>query len=652
MTHIERIDKKTETLDKIRALVFEDKLLDAHLRLSDLDRSREDLVVSICSLGPSSQAEVDYVFAYFSGVDEVYELLAKKLWLVVSRTINAVRQQPSVIVSAVRIIEREERSDQIAYQRTGEELSRKAGRPRRWRAKCFDILGESVQDRIDGCQVESREEQKMWLVRHLEMMRLNIVDDLITIKSQMTNCFPPSYDIDVFMCRRYHLLLGRHLRGLLGQAAAGNEATHLPSPDDADATPLLTEEIVTILGWIDEYEGASCLSDPRINLRVDELGERLLDEATIESLRRRFTHGTSEIIREWMHNAVQKELDDWREDKESEKRHIGYVDQAVFTSITQTVVQIIDQNVRIAERVNCGDDVFEAALGCLSVFLSNYGSVLNEYHQSSFANRLQLKHYAQHLMAVANNSCDLSDVVRKWMSPEPSERVNKRLIECLRECEQLRQLAVKAVLAEPFEDLRDHLRDFGTPQWLRAPEQSEAIQTLCATMEDYSVDYRRSLIERNYDFCFDYVQKYVLQQLLGNLLERRIRCQSESERHDLAHRLRDDFQLTMSSCFEKLAPSSAEHHAPNYEALGLFAELLTSSADMLGMVAPNLMRFGGATEQQVARLVDVRGDLRFDFNNLSRYDGPRLMLDVGAQQLAAGDQSRRGDIFDELAYRR
>lgn len=44
---------------------------------------------------------------YFSKVQELSENLGKQLWLLLGRTLITVRKEPTIIVSALRIIERE-----------------------------------------------------------------------------------------------------------------------------------------------------------------------------------------------------------------------------------------------------------------------------------------------------------------------------------------------------------------------------------------------------------------------------------------------------------------------------------------------------------------------------------------------------------------
>jgi len=54
--------------------------------------------------------------AYFEDVEVLSQLLEKQLRLVLSRTLNTVRKEPTIIVTALRIIEREEKADSFALQ--------------------------------------------------------------------------------------------------------------------------------------------------------------------------------------------------------------------------------------------------------------------------------------------------------------------------------------------------------------------------------------------------------------------------------------------------------------------------------------------------------------------------------------------------------
>lgn len=54
--------------------------------------------------------------AYFGDIEMISDLLMKQLRLNLGRTLNIVRKEPTVIVTTLRIIEREEKADEEALK--------------------------------------------------------------------------------------------------------------------------------------------------------------------------------------------------------------------------------------------------------------------------------------------------------------------------------------------------------------------------------------------------------------------------------------------------------------------------------------------------------------------------------------------------------
>lgn len=81
------------------------------------------------------------------------------------------------------------------------------GRPKNWRAKAFEVLECAVGQRIEGTRVDEREDNKLWLVRYLELTRQLILEDLRVVKTLCVPCFPPQYDIVNKYVNMYHICL-------------------------------------------------------------------------------------------------------------------------------------------------------------------------------------------------------------------------------------------------------------------------------------------------------------------------------------------------------------------------------------------------------------------------------------------------------------
>lgn len=203
--------------------------------------------------------------AYFSGVQRLSEDLGKQLWVILGRSLNTVRKEAKVVVTAVRIIEREEMLDAYASQRKKQNGFMPPGRPKNWKAHALNVLSNAVIQRIEGNQFEERSDNKMWLVRHLEVTRMLIIEDLRVVKTLCAPCFPPHWNIIKQFVHMYHTNLAKHLEEVITAGLVGNE-------------------YVTLLSWvIKTYSGPELLQHPDLAIDPVTLGPLLTDQ-TIDML--------------------------------------------------------------------------------------------------------------------------------------------------------------------------------------------------------------------------------------------------------------------------------------------------------------------------------------------------------------------------------
>lgn len=149
--------------------------------------------------------------AYFADVSELSTSLEQQLRFILSRTLNTVRKDPTVIVTALRIIEREEKSDQDAIKQHKQTGFMPPGRPKKWKEMAFQILEKSVSSKIEGTQLEERADNKHWLIRYLELIRQMMLEDLRVVKTLCIPCFPPRYNIMDLYINMYHKCLSIHV---------------------------------------------------------------------------------------------------------------------------------------------------------------------------------------------------------------------------------------------------------------------------------------------------------------------------------------------------------------------------------------------------------------------------------------------------------
>lgn len=76
-----------------------------------MENSRDDLLFELHKLPNQAPADTIMLKEYFEDVNELSKLMGKQIKLGLERTLNTVRKEPVLIVTILRIIEREEKAD-------------------------------------------------------------------------------------------------------------------------------------------------------------------------------------------------------------------------------------------------------------------------------------------------------------------------------------------------------------------------------------------------------------------------------------------------------------------------------------------------------------------------------------------------------------
>ncbi|VDM41488.1 unnamed protein product [Toxocara canis] len=175
MEHLKHIYSINETIEHTHEYLVDGKLLLAHKNIMELEHARDDLMFEVHKLQQgNAEYEKNLLKTYFSEVEKLVNELAKQIWYICARCLEAVRgldQGPMQLVTALRIIEREERIDKYYLdRRSATNNFMPPGRPRGWRQKCLEVIAKTVHQRIEGNQLEDRSLNKQWLARGDQML--------------------------------------------------------------------------------------------------------------------------------------------------------------------------------------------------------------------------------------------------------------------------------------------------------------------------------------------------------------------------------------------------------------------------------------------------------------------------------------------------
>ena len=578
--------------------IFEDRLLEAHKALSQVEQSRDESLFELHKLQQKQYSPVDKDLfnEHFMDVSKLSLKLEKRLKSIFGNTLNTVQQNPEVIVTALQVIEREEKLDaehQSHLESTG---FLPPGRPKCWRSKCMEKIKQHVLDTIEGLQLEDdRQQSKMWLVRYLELIRVQTQKDLRIAKTLCVPVFPPNYKILEMYIDLYHEAISQRLSRIISNG-------------------LEDQEDVTVLQWIIQtYPGEDLLQ--AWNLQIPPtLIKPLLDELTLERLKQEYLDKKEGEFNEWMKRALELETKDWRkESNEPEKDE----NDKYQTSFARTVFLMVDQNLQVAETISqeLTTKLFVRSIEQFICITQDYCGAIKTLKDYYFHDRSKMSpgQFTRFMVAIVNNSelsQELSQDFRiRWLKPGQQDEDSEVKLEQLLSCyNNLKETAFNILLDEVFLDLEKDFKMITTSDW---ENETEAIGTVVSTLADYFCDYshlRANIFEMVTELAQERVAIAYMKALLQPGKEIPVENMDKSMREIRAKLARESGQI--QDYFQSIAGDKADFDSP-FNALGSLAEVLgQSEVGMLILDVESLVRkYPDLSKDQLTCLLNLRGDL-------------------------------------------
>lgn len=590
MDSLKHIFTVPDSVAKTMQWIGEGKLLHAHQCLNDLENSRDDLLYELHRLPNQSSHDKIMLKAYFEDVEMVSNSLEKQIKLILARTLNTVRKEPTVIVTALRIIEREEKRDQMALEQQSQTGFMPPGRPKGWRTVAFEELERAVAQRTEGTRVDEREDNKLWLVKYLELTRQLVLEDLRVVKTLCVPCFPPHYDIVNKYVNMYHTCLSSSLQGVVDSGLEGNE-------------------YVTLLSWVlNTYPGTELMGSPELNIDVSTLPP-LLSEESLQDLCDEYLQKMESNYMEWMEKTLESERAEWNGDRAPE---VEPHSNAYHTHAPVIIFQMIDQNLQVTQTIS-KEITFKALMLSIEQ-VTRYGNMYREgvlqFKNSHFSDRSRCAYFTHHMITIVNNSEQMVRLAqqtqaRHWppgRHDAPAERKFDTLLDTF---QKLRDEAARFLLDEAFLDLEVHFDDLFTSKWLPS---SIPVDTICVTLEDYFQDYNH-LREKNFEYVINEAQNLVYKKYITAMLSKKVTFKTVEEAQQAATKIIKEANQ-IRSFFRRIGAEGVNVDWP-FEVISSLAEVLRCqdiemlSLDLHGVLdkCPNM------SEEQLVRLLALRGDV-------------------------------------------
>ncbi|KAM4733730.1 exocyst complex component 3-like protein isoform 2-T2 [Anableps anableps] len=590
-------------------LVESRRLLEAHARLMDLERWQDDILWQLHgatgTAGSSlSSEDKELVAKYFSGVGQLVDALGKELWAVVSSSLALARQNPTPFVSAVRIVEREEALDRALLAERGGAAgggSRPlpAGRPRCWRACFFQVLEEAVSARFRS--VSYLHTRGPGLAGHLSALQHAVMADLATVRHLLEHCVPPHYQLTAAYLRASHRCLHTHLA-------------------QVSSWDLESGEIFAVLNWVihiyNRYDGTSRAGhgDGESRAGTSHLHRRA--RAAAEQIRAErpvlLSVGSQKSVSEWMHKALQVELQDWQRDQEPDTDHEGFYQ----TSLPTIITQMLEENARVALMIgeSLRDQTIQMGLYEIENLLNRFREALVEFgkeHRRDPTNNKN-KFYLHYLLASISNCIILkqsTESLQQQQSSLSAGQFSRTPPNPLAALDRAVRRACRLVMDQLLLELQPFLPGLLTRPWL---VQGEPVPKLCSVLESHLDLYGRVRPP-----CRERLQEeaqwLMVVEYVRALMQKKLVCRSSEERRQLAQQMLLDDQL-LREVFHSL---ESEVSVPEVNPLALLPVL----ADFIRLKDPGMLtlevsglaaKYPDISEEHVSVLLDVRGDVSRD----------------------------------------
>ncbi|XP_055918920.1 exocyst complex component 3 [Eupeodes corollae] len=586
MENLKHIFNVQSSVTKTMQLIDEDKLLNAHQCLSDLENSRDDLLYELHKQSKQHASDKITLKRHFEKVETVSQALEKKIRLIMNRTLNTVRKEPVVIVTALRIIEREEKSDQFALQQQKVTGFLPPGRPKNWRQMAMNVLREAVVTRIEGSKVEERADNKLWLVRDLEITRQIILEDLRVVKSLCIPCFPPHYNIFNEYVKLYHQGLSDYLDGIAKGGLEGNE-------------------YVSLLSWVmNTYPGVELMSHPDLKVDVHSLIGPLLRADHLKSLEGEYLNNMRKNYQDWMSKACETEKQEWLSDSPPDQ------DEQYYQSSAPVIIfQMIDQHLQVTNTIHV-ELTFKAlvlSIQQMEIFGQSYLQGVIELKEYHFRNRDQVKFFTHYIITIVNNSqqmIELAQQMKQLYWPKSRTEHYEDFEKLLQTFRSIRDHAVGYLLEEAFLDMEIHFNDLFTLKWLQT---TVSVDTICATLDDYFQDYNH-LRPVNFELVINEAQNLVAKRYIKALLSKRL-SKPRQEVEAVTKKINQEARR-FKFFFEKIAPNVSMSESP-IDLIATLANLLVCDIELLVLDLHTLLgSCPSLSEDHITRLFYIRNDVK------------------------------------------
>ncbi|KAI9034366.1 exocyst complex component Sec6-domain-containing protein [Hyaloraphidium curvatum] len=497
--HMEQFQSLNERVARVSALLTEQRrdllgpaehLLPIHYEIVHLEAFRNS------TMERSKRSSADVILTlqqYFRRLDYVVAEFADYLWDLAHHVLDLVQaKQPSVVVRLAKIIEAEERLDEMighaqpsdpAVLPSPDHVSTVGRTPKGYLSRFKEILQETVAARFQEA-IAPFSRDLLGTLDHMDF----VVDDLTVVYDDVAPLFPRRWGIFPFFVLRYHI----HVYDLLNRIVANY---------------LDAGSILRLLKWVRDY-----YDDMRVRLGVSE--EVLMPEL-LDGKEQQLVNDYLKLIRtkldEWMGNLFVTEMRQFCAREEPPEENNG-----IYGTASPVIMfQMVNQQIDIAAATGRDRLLYDVVSECcrsLEEFQTKWLGVLDAEFQKLLTKPAESpKGFPEYVMALANDcyrATEFTEVIVKKLDPFAGEEYRAEMNQSLGSTQdgfmRVAKRAYTVLVEVALNDTKPAVGQLHCQQWY----SEDLMRLVLGTLEDYCNDFQA------------HMQEYLFTKLFAELLDR------------------------------------------------------------------------------------------------------------------------------------
>lgn len=207
---LRKIIDMNSKIEKTKTMLSNMQLLEVHKNLRELENIRDRILSKNSDRADgniSKSVETNLLNKNFDPINKLSIELNEKIIYIISNLFTFCVNEPTHLVTALRIIEREEKIDDFWRENTknyGAQTYCPPDRPKQWAKFVNQAIHQSALDKISKTRSGIDFSDKFALTNFFENIKKIFIDDLNNLQQYGVRCFPPSYQILTRVTQMFH----------------------------------------------------------------------------------------------------------------------------------------------------------------------------------------------------------------------------------------------------------------------------------------------------------------------------------------------------------------------------------------------------------------------------------------------------------------